>query len=379
MTDTESRLRDYLDTKAATVPTTAQGPGLLTDTSPRRPLWPILATAASVAAVLALTVTVLTHLGPDKPTPASPPAPRMEGLPFTIIDPQGKGTLHDGDRTVKRPADVSSISARVGDGWIASYDKDATYGLAILKADGTYRPIGPVWADSPVVSPDGKQIAMVVRDKRGDDSGRLAVFDVATGAQVTAVELPKYRTSLSGWNSTGIWIDSHDFGPPWKQELRVWQPGAPAAQEVPVGKGFSSVTTRADTATVVVTQETGDGHCYRAGSLQDGRLKIEREHCNRQVEAAYPVVSTDGRSMLNSSAKLIIDIPSGKTTKLQLPEPIIVWPKPVFENATKVQVVTQAKGNDANKQSLYRCDVTTGACKLLRTEKKGYQIVLALP
>ncbi|MFK4086411.1 hypothetical protein ACI2LF_20035 [Kribbella sp. NPDC020789] len=377
MTDTESRLRDYLDAKAATVPPNEQGPGLLADVRRHRPVWPLLATAASVAAVLALTVTVLTHVGPDKPAPASNPAARPQGVPFTVIDAKGKVTLYDGDRKVQRPANIDSISARVGDGWVAGYYKEPHANVVILKADGTYRAIGPEWSDTPVVSPDGKQIAMVVHEKRGADSGRLAVFDVASGAEVATVPLPKYQTALSGWNSTGIWINSHDFGPPFIEELRVWRPGTPEAQQVPISKGTSAVATRPDTATVAITTDSGKKQCIQAASLKDGRLEVEREYCDSRVQAAYPVVSTDGQRLLHSLAKVVIDVPTGKTTKLKLQNSIVTWPKPIFEDATHVLVVTSPKGYDFPQQ-LHRCDALTGDCTLLRTEKNK-QIVLLQP
>ena len=62
MNDTETRLRDYLNAKADTVPDSAQGPGLELDstgTSTRRRWVPMAGAAAGIAAVLTLSVPFL--------------------------------------------------------------------------------------------------------------------------------------------------------------------------------------------------------------------------------------------------------------------------------------------------------------------------------
>ncbi|MFB6718615.1 hypothetical protein ACFCV3_00555 [Kribbella sp. NPDC056345] len=389
MNDTESRLRDYLDTKAATVPGTAQGPGLLTDTSPRRPIWPILATAASVAAVLALTVTVLTHVGADKAEPAGKPAPLTSDVPqvpFTIIDAKHNRTVYDGSQKVAAPPELHGFSARVDGGWIARYykmsksktDPDVTdSSIGILQPDGKYRAVSTPWADTPVVSPDHKQIAFVGRAKRGDEKNNwLAVVDARTGTEVARVSLPDVTPVLSGWNRSGIWISSGGFN---KSGLAVWRPGDSTVTRVRMPAGFGAIEVNPADDTIAFGTTTGAKRCLQAAAVRDGKLDVLQEYCDRGPVAIYPVLSTDGKTMLHSADNLAVDVATGKTTKLKLPHPIIVYPKPMFEDATKVLVVTQAAGNDANAQSLYRCDVTSGECKLVRTEKKGNQIVLAQP
>ncbi|GAB3929124.1 hypothetical protein GCM10029976_028190 [Kribbella albertanoniae] len=398
MNDTESRLRDYLDTKAATVPANEQGPGLFAETTPRRPLWPMLATAASVAAVLALTVTVLTHLGPDNASPASPPAPLTDAapkVPFSITGdaPNFKGSVHDGPRTVRLPEFITPVKARVGGGWLTEYYDQVDPGLdphvGILKANGTFHRLGPKKALAAVLSPDGKQVAMSTYPT--STTTGIAVYDIASGTEVSSIASPGRMAGPMSWNTDGVWLDSGD--PFSKDRLYVWKPGEPKAQPVQVPEGFEMTTTTPDSNIVVVSKGparkvSGAGEnfkkttdpkpsdvCLQIGVLRDGAIDVQREHCDQGVQGPAAALSPDGAKVVNLTSKLTIDVATGKTTKLDLPDSIENWPAPVFEDATKLLVVTRP-GIGEGPQRLHRCEVTTGECKLLRTEKDN-QITLA--
>ncbi len=148
---------------------------------------------------------------------------------------------------------------------------------------------------------------------------------------------------------------------------------------VPTGfTGSFAASAGSDTVTVETTV-VGESGCLEAGVLQNGKLDVQRKDCANKPRAFYPVASTDGRTMLNSERNLAVDIPTGKITHLKVPDPVIAWPKPVFEDASHALVVTQSRADHkSGPQSLYRCDVTTGDCKLLRTEQDS-NINLALP
>ncbi|GAA1692117.1 hypothetical protein GCM10009745_41860 [Kribbella yunnanensis] len=394
MNDTESRLRDYLDTKAATIPSTSQGPGLLEDLPRRRPVWPILATAASVAAVLALTVTVLTHLGPDKAAPAAPPTDAAPKVPYTVTNTNWKGSVYDGSQTVRLPNGVTTVASRVDAGWLINGGAKSPSG--ILTADGKVRPLGPKMSFGPILSPDRKQVAMTIYPT--STTTRIAVYDLAGGTEVSSIASPSRMAGTVNWNKDGIWLDSGD--PYAEERLYVWKPGQPSARPVQVPGGFFSSATAANSDMVVfakgaertkpkpgqnfaTTRPTPKGsgpepeRCFQIGVLRDAALDVRREYCDKGFQALYPVISPDGGKVLHSVESLTIDVATGKTTKLDLPDEIESWPSPVFEDATKVLVVTRPEMGKG-PQRLYRCEVTTGECKLLRTEKDN-RITLARP
>ncbi len=389
MTDTESRLRDYLDTKAATVPDDEQGPGLLAETTHRRSLWPVLAAAAAVAAVLALTVAVLPMLTDDKPAPAAPPAADAPAkLPYIVheaadvpkipnqpLDRGRSSTLYDGDRTLRLPDGIHRIRGRVADGWLAEYFDGKESRVVILQANGKYRDFGPRLANAPTLSPDGRQVAMLVPERVGDEKGRIAVFDLASGKQVSSVPVPRTLSVLSGWNSRGIFSFSDISG---KYELFVVQPGNAEFQSVPL-PGFQggTIATSPGTDVLSVFTASAGNQCVEAGVIRGSKFDVLRKYCERGERAVYPVLSADGRTVLYTETNKAIDIATGKATKLQVPDPIVSFPPGAFEDATHALVVTQRMdGRKFGPQRLYRCDVATGKCALLRTEKSSNQITV---
>ncbi|GAA0589620.1 hypothetical protein HPO96_03820 [Kribbella sandramycini] len=383
MNDTESRLRDYLDTKAASVPPTAHGPGLDAELTRRRAAWPAVLAAAAVAVVLALTITFITS-DPDKPAPAaSPAADGPPQVPYVVtedtdIPNMGPSTLYDGTRTVRLPEDVRVTGPRMGDGWLAWTRTGRNFRVGILGASGKVRQLGPSRADMPVASPDRKQIAIAHRPNRNETGDRLVVLDAGTGAEDLNIAMPRKLSLVTGWNRAGIWVMSDISG---KVELFVLRAGEQTFRPVAVGGLTASFATSPQSDTVVYTTSSAGKKCLHAAELRNGKLDVLRTHCEQGVErAVYPVGSRDGRTMVFSERKLAIDVASGKTTQLRLPEPIESYPTPVFEDETKLLVVTQQwDSKKKSPQRLYRCDVTTGDCKLLRTEKDDTQIKLLQP
>ncbi|MET7281610.1 hypothetical protein ABZS29_25465 [Kribbella sp. NPDC005582] len=396
MNDTESRLRDYLDTKAATVPTNEQGPGLLAETTHRRSPWPVLATAASVAAVLALTVTVLTNLGPDNASPAGPSPLTNEApkVPYSVTGdgPQFKGTVYDGSRSLPLPAGLRAVAARVPGGWLTEYFVQEAPSVdphvGILKSNGTFQRLGPKRALSPILSPDGQQVAMTTYPTQ---SGRVVVHDIASGAEVASIPLPPNKAGALSWNKTGIWLDS---GVPWATDrLYVWKPGEKKARPVQTPKGFEGIATTPNSDLVVFSTgpertapkpgqnfattkpEPAVDHCLQIGVLRNNAIDVQREYCEKTVLGLSAALSPDGQRVVNTTSKLTIDVATGKITKLDIPDRFDGTP--VFEDATKLLAVTEPETGTGPKR-LYRCEVTTGECKLLRTEKDKY-ITLARP
>jgi hypothetical protein len=113
------------------------------------------------------------------------------------------------------------------------------------------------------------------------------------------------------------------------------------------------------------------------GVLRNDAIDVQREYCDKTEQGLSAVLSPDGEKVVNTTSKLTIDVTTGKITKLDVPDPIEDWPNPVFEDATKVLLVSQAEDATGSKR-LFRCEITTGECKLLRTEKSN-QIALARP
>jgi len=383
MNDTESRLRDYLDTKAATVPANEQGPGLLAETTHRRPVWPMLAAAAGVAAVLALTATVLTNSA-DKPAPAASPAPAAQPrLPYVVTEVKtvkGKkplplggneiSTLYDGDQKVRIPKDVS-IRGRVDGGWLGDTFTEKTSHVVILRPDGTTRNLGPELSHSPVLSPDGRQVAMIVDKFRGDEQGRVAIIDLASGSEVGSVPLPRKVAVFGGWGSRGIFTFSDISG---KYEFFAARPGDKQFQLLSLpGFGGGTVATSGD----VVALGAGGNGCLAAGVFRADAFDVLRKYCEPGKSGSQPVLSTDGRVMVYSASNLAVDIASGKTTKLDLPATDSGYPPGRFEDATHVLTVVQERsGREFGPHQLFRCDVTTGKCTLIRTEKPDNQMVV---
>jgi hypothetical protein len=145
MNDTETRLRDYLQAKASTVPDTAQGPGLETpDGSHRR--WPVMLAAAGIAAILVLAASFLTRQPDTQVAPAGPVSGAAPRVPYTVS--QGRGvTLHDGARQVRVPSTFlfdGFFRGRVGGGWLTlETPRNRPMQVGLLLPDGSLPPARP--------------------------------------------------------------------------------------------------------------------------------------------------------------------------------------------------------------------------------------------
>lgn len=379
MTDTETRLRDYLHTVADTVPDTAHGPGLEPPT--RRRHWPVLATAAAIAVVLVVTVTFLTRLSPDDSVtvPAGPPPGPVSHaapeVPYTVIAgaklTEFEATLHDGDRTISVPAGTTGFFGRVDDGWLGmTHPRGSGSQAAILRPDGTIRALGPEGIELTALSPDRRQIAVI--HQLDGAKGELVVVDVKSGKQMSrSPELPLVPTNL-GWNRNGIWYRVDEPAQPNKPteySLHFWRPKSGHVTDIafPGYNGGLAVPEASDV--VGLTTRRGNNRCLKAGVLRDGAFDEAREYCDVAAAATYPVLSPDGRTMVSSDVKLAIDIESGKQTRLRLPADaeVISWPEPVFENVSQLLLVTEPPGNNRLPvpRQVNRCDVRSGECAVV--------------
>ena len=145
MTDTETRLRDYLHTTAATVRDNPPGLDLETDGTPHRRRWPVLLAAAAIAIVLVLAASFLTRFSPDRSEPAGPPAPvsgEAPRIPYTVSEKRVT-TLYDGEQKVRVtfPSD-GYFRGRVGGGWLAlKMPENRILQAGILLPNGSFRTI----------------------------------------------------------------------------------------------------------------------------------------------------------------------------------------------------------------------------------------------
>jgi hypothetical protein len=326
----------------------------------RRPrYWLVVPAAAAIATVLVL---ARHHAAPaEEAAPALSSA--LPRVPYTVAD-RKEATLHDGDRTVKVPSYVDSgfFFGRVGDGWLGiQWPEHSKPGTGILQPDGTFRAVGPEGAGYPTPSPDRKQFA-VVDDLNG--KGEVVVMDVKSGKEVSRTVLP--NSTILGWNHSGLWFSTL-VAAPQRFQLQVWEPGSgePRAVAVPDFDGRLSAPSRTDV--ISVSTRSGNTRCLRAGSLRDGRFEVVREYCHEGTSTLFPVLSTDGKTMLHSELGLAIDVASGKVTKLQVEAPLRPVPPPVFEYSSQVLVITAA-------QQVARCDVTTGECKVVLADAAGVSL-----
>ncbi|MFD7157762.1 hypothetical protein ACFV9C_24390 [Kribbella sp. NPDC059898] len=390
MNDTENRLRDYLHTQAAdAVPADAHGPGPEFGEPTRARHWPVLLSAAAVVLVLGLAATFLTHLGSGNADPAGRPtnvyAPPgaltadLPKVPYTITK-NNVSTLYDDGQAVRLPAGVETyFSRRVDGGWLAQSDGPGDFKAGVLLQNGTFRQVGPERSDMPTLSPDRTQVA-VVHSTAGTDLGQVLVLDLRTGREVSRTPVGSVPL-LRGWNKDGIWFSNgeHD-SPPTIGTLYVWRPGSGEPQRVSVPGYAGSLDVPAEPGNVVVTTGTIGHECLVAGSLSDGKFVQQRKFCSTSTAAVYPVLAPDGRTMLDTGANQAVDLGTGRTTKFQLPDAITAWPEPVFEDAAHVLLLTerQPKGGHGDiLQQLFRCDVTSGACKLVM--KDGSNLKLSKP
>lgn len=381
MNDTETRLRDYLHAKADTVPDSAQGPGLELDstgTSTRRRWVPMAVAAAGIAAVLTLAVPFLHGLvkHDDQPSVSGLPAmgPVSAGapkIPYTTLvqnNPDNPldtwwAAVHDGGKTVKNPGVKGNVIARTEGGWLVNtgYPDPDKAQVAIVSTSGKIRPIGPLGADSPWVSPDGQQFAVAV-SKYGRADNRVVVVDIRTGKEVSSLTVKIPNLELLGWNKDGIWLDEHSPDP---VAVKLWQPGS---KDVRTAGTFSAGTLHVTRSNNTVTHITfkGDRSCVTAATLGAKGLEAKREYCFKApVAAAYVSVSPDGATMTISNIGVAVDIATGKVTKMRLPATAKWFEDAIFEDPDNIIVVDES----GPAQKLFRCAVATGECKQVAVVK----------
>ncbi|MEU8224274.1 hypothetical protein [Kribbella sp. NPDC048915] len=384
MTDTETRLHDYFQTQADTVPDTAEGPGLAVPggTEPTRSRrWPVLLAAAAVAGALALTATVLSGVTDREPSVAgipsasSVPVPAGKPLiPYAVTvqnNPDNPldtwwATIHDGDRTVKNPGVQGDVLARVDGGWLVTtgYPDPAKSQAAVVSPSGQVRPLGPLGAGYPVVSPDGRQIAVPL-SKSGAPSGEVVVVDVKSGDEVARVTVTTPNLELIGWNKDGVWMNPHS---PDARPVTVWQPG-PSNEVRTVGNLEGEIVVARGTGTVVqLTNKGGRKYCANAATLGAKGLEIKREYCfdarttEGNVVAPYVALSPDGMTMVLST-QVAVDVATGQVSSLTLPAKARLAGGGVFENPANVVVIDDAQA----EQKMFRCAVASGECKQVVT------------
>lgn len=373
MTDTETRLRDYLQAEAATVPQTAQGPGLDEPSTTHR-RWPILLAAAAIAAVLVLAASFLTRQSADQIAPAGPPVPPPTGAPRVpyLIQTSTGTTLHDGSQRVVLKERINFVSGRVAGGWLTSISAPGPAPASILRPDGRFVPVGPEKANFPTLSPDRGQIA--VSTAYVGEKGRIVVIDVRTGKQVATTEDLGATPALLGWNQDGIWTSLGGV----TDKVMLWKPGQDQPRTVAIPGTTGGAVVQANTRTTLVTSVSGKSQCIKAGFVDRGKFTVLRESCSDDPAHPYPVLSPDGRVMVNSVKKEAIDIVTGKVTRLDVPDGILDWPEPVFEDATNLLVINQREAEHGQLvRSLYRCTVNGGACVLLM--KNADELTLQKP
>jgi hypothetical protein len=324
MSDTETRLRDYLAAQASTVPDDAEAPGLDDSAVRKRHFWPVLLAAAAIAAVLVLTVSFLARLS-DNPD-AAKPSPGL-AVPYTlsIQNPEDSGTktLHDGKTAVPVPDDVFSLSARVGGGWAGTVLVPRPGGgnaqrVGVLETSGRFRAFGPQDTNYLAVSPDRKQLATA--EPLGGGKTRIGVYDVASGRRIAAVTMPHQTSILYGWNKDGIWFaEDYKVG---AQPL-VWQPSTGKLIQLTV-RGFDLrlIAPSASDRVMLVSRVKPEAWCIQAARLVGSGLVVDREHCGTGGRAIYPDFSADGSTILDVDQNLVVDVATGRTTKLQLPGPL---------------------------------------------------------
>ncbi|HZX08154.1 hypothetical protein [Kribbella sp.] len=373
MNDTENRLREYLQTKATTsVPADSHGPGPELTVSTRRRTWlPVTAVAAALAVTLLAGIPYLTSLAKQSGTaPAGSPTAKaltsaMPSVPYMVQTNDRLSTLEDGDHRIKLPAGTFAVSAaRVAGGWVASIGSGTKgYRPAIIGTDGTIRPIGPETEKHPLASPDGKQIAVVPSNI--NDPSRITIFDVRSGREVDSLPMPKDDLRLHAWTKDGIWASGFKN---WNV-LTVWQPGK-GKRTINLPEGSQLV--RASQTGTVLAGEWPDRHnCAKAGTVEGDKFVLTREYCGKTGLMSVDL-APDGRTMVDGGSKASINLTTGAVTKLQLPDKVQPADGVVYEDSRFALVITQ-KGEDHGSNNtwitaprqMFRCDVTTGRCKVV--------------
>lgn len=361
MNDTETRLRDYLQAKASTVADTAEGPGLDLD-GPGHRRWPVILAAAAIAAVLVLTASFLTRQNGNQIAPSGPPVPPPTGAPRVPYLTQSRTatTLHDGPRRVAVKQRINFVNGRVAAGWLTSISGPGPQPASILLPDGRFIPVGPAKGNFPTLSPDRSQIA--VSTAYVGEKGRIVVIDIRTGKQVASTKDLGATPALLGWNQDGIWTSLGGV----TDKVMLWKPGQAQPRTVAIPGTTGGAVVQAGTRTTLVTSVSGGAQCIKAGFVDGDKFKVLRESCHQGPGHPYPVLSPDGRVMVNSLKKEAVDIVTGKVTRLDVPDEMLDWPEPVFEDATNLLVVSQRELEHGQlARSLYRCNVAGGACVLI--------------
>jgi len=281
MNDTETRLRDYLQTAAATVADTDQGPGLETAGTAHRRRWPVVLAAAAIAAILVLTASFLTRVLPDRSGPAEGPIPPLTDaaprVPYTVRN-GSSSTLYDGTQQVRIPAvDGTFLFWRAGGGWLGSQTPErGQFQAGILRPDGTFRPLGPVRSELPTPSPDRKQVALMHYLPNGQ--GEIVVVDLKSGREKAHTPAFQGWPALLGWNRTGIWFSTGD---PSHPQLITWKPGSGQPREITVPHFDGGLSAPAASGSISLSTRNGDARCLQTGTLRDGRFEVLREYCDR--------------------------------------------------------------------------------------------------
>ncbi|MFG1812191.1 hypothetical protein ACGFIF_00380 [Kribbella sp. NPDC049174] len=399
MNDTENRLREYLQTTAGTVPDAAQGPGLQQDVTGKRGWVPIVLAAATIGAVLVLAVPFLTRLADKEPTAAGSPAALPTGpvstgaprIPYAVTvnnNPDNPldtwwAVIQDGKQKVGNPGVKGEVLARLGGGWLVmtGYPDPTKSQAAIVDPEGKVTPLGPTGGIYPVISPDGRQLAVAVAPYAAKDS-RVVVVNVEDGKETAKLDIPMPNIKLIGWNKDGIWLmpELVDSRP-----VSVWQPGAD--QPRPVGElgpaGDLQVVRSSDVVAQLSAKGT-DGYCAKAGTLGAKGLELKREYCFKTAgtnqAAVYVALSPDGRTMVLST-RVAVHIATGKATKLGIPAKFggWTWNSAVFEDPATVIVVADTRGVKPLEQKMFRCSVTTGECKAILTAKANESLAAVRP
>lgn len=333
--------------------------------SPRRFLMPLLAAAAVVAVIAGLAVGLpALRSGPEQVAGGTGGGLASLRIPYVTVEGE-QTVLHDGATTVRLNT-PGAVLGRAPGGWL-QLDWDMPRGKArvgIVNAAGAFLQRGPVDVDTPVLSPDRTQVAVMVRVS--GETFRIAVIDLGAGKELASLSLAKHQY-LAGWNSSGIWYRTESPG-----TVQVWEPGrAPQRLQFP---GLEGVQVYQTTDRMLLTTRSGDRWCLIVamrdhGVAPAGRLAPLRQLCGT---GASPdgLLSPDGKVLLVTTLKKAVSVESGAQVSL----PAMGATRgleSVFEDAEHVLSVTTLRDAPIPSeteekpldQRLTRCAVTTGVCE----------------